>query len=306
MEHTAVMAELAKIDGARGTWSWMLEKGNRGYGLVPWVSNPLWWDQYDQIYSVTGNIAQPIFTPAIVEWRAPEDVDNEWWEVANTALPYVAVQACATFGSYTLDEGGPIGTAALNIIDYWHRDDDSHDFSWFGLPLWQITPIDEQMAWNWSECFNQYWSDHPETRLIPFLSGNGMEHGEYEIDGETYVCAFDDGQDCTCGLDHDMSVLYQRAYQGWYFPTYRDPNDTAQEFWTAWDWGLNRYIQATSALHELVRAEGESYPCLSSWVSSQSPFSDTRPSSAWTHVAEPESSTHSTSSQPSLDFSTAA
>lgn len=303
MEWAAAMQAIRPVDGVRGTWSWMLQEGNHGYGLVPWISNPMWWDQFDQIYEVAPQIdGRPIFTPGIVEWHSP--VNNDMWEtVVDTSVPNLAVSACALLGT-DIFESGATGTLGLNMVNYWESR--AMEYSWFGLPVWQVTPIDEDTAHKWSDWFYTHWNQYPELLELPHLSGWGPSHRHVEVDGDEVLCDADSGQECICGVEWEWDALDSRSQQGWYFPAERITNDPNPDpFWTVWDWGLDRYIRATAAIHELVAAEGENYPCLSSWVLSQSPFLATQPSNAWTWIAEGKSSDLSMSSQLFLDFSTA-
>lgn len=309
MEHPEIMAALAPVDGVRGTWKWMLSEGNHGYGLVPWVSNIMYWDQLGSYPNVAQACGDPIFTPALVRWEA---IENDV-----TKIPVVKVVLISAFGAG--NDYWP-GTVLLNTSVF---DDDETNDPWdnfvvtgeFELPVWAVTPIPEEDAMSWAKHSNIYWDSLPETWRVTQIFSD-MEHGSYDAHGELIPCILDDitvshwqfgsGVACDCGLEADIELLTEREWTGSYFPFER--NELNERFFIVWDWGFTRYLRATANLHELEanNIRNESLQCLSFWVSSQSPFWATQPSSEWIPVSERKLSTPLTSSQLSLDFSTVA
>ncbi len=306
MEHADIMEVLAPVEMGRGTWKWMLEEGNFGYGLVPWVSNVTYRDELGYYGHLSDTIDMPIYTPALVRWWSP--INSSIYTISDTEIPYVAVEIDTAFGFITVDAFGTLEMNGLDGMSYenWETLTTS---GLAALPIWCVTPIAQEEYECWMNEFKTFWQRFPETDNIPFIHSE-MEHNyvindaneEIECPSQTWFPDYtvplrEEPPDCSCGIEDDIDLLIKRLYSGSYFP--RDRIYSEDNFFDVWDWAFERYLNAIKAINHTVNEnihETEKFICLSSWAWSQSPFSVTSGSSDYHHIAERELSTPSMSS----------
>ena len=297
-----ILRELGPVDGVRGTWSRMLEPGRRGHGLVPWIADLGWWDQVYNTTDVTQD--QPILLPAIVEWSAP--TLQELHEM-DMGFPWVRVRKLTAFGSdgdymrhgyiqmVCPDDDCMEWIYDVNsqIIDKYEDDPDRRIL--YGLPVWSVTPIDDEYARHWAKILKTHWDQFSETTYIPYLSSDRFMGCAIFYDNEGY-CSLEQPCDACAAYQDAEQLLCDRITDTTYWPDQFD-----DQFAETWKWAVTRWVHAWTRL----ATTREDYECPSFWVSSHSPYSGTRRSDALAREIERASSMPSTSSQLSLEFSTA-
>jgi len=285
------MERLLLIDGRRATWSRMLDTQLSGHGLVPWVSDIEWWDQVYSTKHLTGG--EPTLLPAIVRWYAPSEEDEKYFDFA---LPHVVTNdRLITAFANSIDISHLLAHNTASNYDMYHPVEADQPRA---IPLWAVTPIDDDIADYWSSLMSKHWSRFPEIEAINYF------YSDYEAcPDETGQCAYSpygsynrspDPWFChDCALhNHHIETVIENIQTNAYFPDLPDP------FPQTWKWAINRYIRGWISVNEL----DEEHPCQYSWASWLSPYWDTPRYGDWTTEIERASSIPLTSSQLCLEF----
>jgi len=297
-EHRKVFMErLSLIDGRRATWTRMLDDGRSGHGLVPWVSNVDWWDQISYVSHLTDNT--PDLSPAFVQWRAPTTDEAEHF--SDVDFPFVVAEDefIAAFSS-DLDICHPLAFNTGNNYDYHPAETGQLR----AIPLWAVTPIDEEFYHEWLRLSNEHWRSFPELEVIQYLytdfeSECTDDTGEcfnspYHPNGYITYPDLPDNRDfcgrCALFQDH-VERLRVTLTDRLYFPNLPEP------FLDVWKWGVHRYIDGWYTINEYL----EEFPCPYSWASWLSPYLGTQHFGDLTIEKERASSIPSTSFQLSLE-----
>jgi hypothetical protein len=287
--HQVMTDVLSEIDGVRGTWSWMLEPGNHGYGLVPFLTNIEQDGWRGTVSSVTFD--EPLLLPAFIQWQAP-DVDT--YAQHETPFPVVKINGGAWLG-----KNGPLDNfARLTFTEddemYEMYDGDIHDYA---CPVWSVTPIDEEFCVKWSEQFISSFESVDAWLLDYVLCTNEIPHGSFvnPVTGLEEACIGygpDDVEyNCWCGAQGAVQESVDRIAEGSLWV----PTD--DQFDQIWSWTVNRWVRAWSSLCAYAEHNKETEPtCLYSSVSSRSPYFRTLGSDDLTQQIEQLSSTRSMSS----------
>jgi hypothetical protein len=290
---------LGPIDGVRGTWSWMFTQGNHGYALAPFIVDLEWWDQVHRCHTLTKG--QPEVLPAFVEWQVPA---GNVYDHYGVDVPIAEI----TDGTYPLSEQLELECtyhfASYNfIIDEECFEASNAEFMLPTLPLWALTPIDEDTYKKWSQAFQPKYNELDDYVISSIQADGYGYHGEY-INPSTFTPEQCEGYEyegtgnCDCGLagaQHEQeNLIYERKL--WVIPD--------DDFLPVWNWTVSRWAQGWNAIRHASNNKKEDPFCLSSLVSSHSPYSRTLDSDDLTQEIARLSSIPLTSSQPWQESST--
>jgi hypothetical protein len=285
---------LQSIDGARGTWSWMLEEGNHGYGLVPMIADIDYWDQTTQTWLLTKN--QPCIYPAFIYWEATTGDDYDHCE---EDVPVLSVVGGKWLGDDSDYHSMAVHTFLLDEECYFNS---RGQVSPFFVPVWSVTPVDEETWLRWSDQFSKRHS-HVEGWVIDSVLADGSDwHGEYDepntekqIQCDGYHPDIESGLSCPCGLELAQRSIANDIYSGALWPT-----DLDDEFKDVWRWTVSRWLNGWNNINIL----GKDSRCQYSLASSHSPYSHTLDSDDLAHENERLCLIPSTNSALSPEYST--
>lgn len=255
---------LKPVDGIRGTWSWMLEKGNHGYGIVPFIVDVEYWDQIYHTIDVTKG--SPEVLPAFVEWVAP--VEDTYAHLEG-AIPVVEI-----VGGWWLDNDSDLHQNMA--FNNWWLDDHCYYESGGSLaamaPVWSVTPISEDICAEWMNAF----AGQAVGRFDPYISSTFLSdsddcHGEYYDEyGRTLLCQGNLGEadrKCPCGLEQAQIDVHNAIYDK---SLWVDPGS---EFRDVWKWTVTRWLDGWQAMNTFAHTVNKEDPlCPSSLVSLRSPY----------------------------------
>lgn len=274
---------LKPIDGIRGTWSWMLEDGNKGFGIVPFIVDVDWWDQTGRTSDMTKD--QPEVLPAFVTWEAPS---ASLYNHVGHAMPVVEI----TGGSWLTDD---CYYPVMGQQNWWfdeecyYQNDNLISFS----PVWSVTPIDQDSYVQWAEAFESKRKLVDTLLLESIVLNQEGYHLEYydehdqlqECDG--YPLAL--GEKCPCGLEEAQEQVTRAIYdKKWW-------TNPGLEFENVWKWTINRWLDGWQAINTTALSKEDPF-CLYSSASLLSPYFRTLRSDVLAREKERLSLTHSTSS----------
>jgi hypothetical protein len=255
---------LKPIDGARGTWSWMLEEGNRGCGLVPMITDVEYWDVVGNTWTLTKN--QPYIYPAFISWQAPNCFD---YEHCTEGIPVLKVTGGSWLGDDSEYHSMILHTFLLD--EYCYCNSHGPD-PCFYVPVWFVTPLDEDAWTQWSTQFSALHSKIGGWLIDSIVSDDYGWHGQYiNAKGESIECEsspdeHSDSDSCPCGLHRaqDQMIIDLESGALW-------PKDLDDQFKDVWRWTVSRWLSGWNSINDLSRRED----CPYSLASSHSPYSRT-------------------------------
>jgi hypothetical protein len=254
---------LKPIDGARGTWSWMLEEGNHGYGLVPMIVDMEWWDQATHTWLVSKD--EPYIYPAFITWEATTCFDYDHCE---EEIPMLSVTSGSWLGSDADYHCMAIHTFLLDEECFFNS---AGEITPFYVPVWAVTPIDENEWIRWANQFSTMHSRVDGWLIDSFLSEDSGWHGEYinPVTGSQDECQgilveTINTDDCPCGLSKAQEQLVNDIYSGALWPT-----DLDNEFKDVWRWTVSRWLNGWNNINMLRKDPN----CPYSLAWSRSPYS---------------------------------
>lgn len=257
---------LKPIDGIRGTWSWMLEEGNHGYGIVPFIVDVEYWDQVHSTIDVTKD--KPEVLPAFVEWVAPNE--NTYAHLEG-AIPVVEI-----VGGWWLDNDADY---CQNMAFYnWWLDEYCHDENNLNIaslaPVWSVTPISEDTCNKWMSAFAEQAA---KSKFDSYVSSTiiadnddyhrGYEYGENGLWIQCPGYSSNHNEKCPCGLEQAQEDTHNAIYDKSLWV------DLGPEFHDVWKWTITRWLDGWQAMNTFAHTVNTEDPlCPSSLVSLRSPY----------------------------------
>lgn len=276
---------LDSIDGVRGTWSWMLESGNHGYGLIPFIVDLEYWDLSLSTSSITKDA--PVVVPAFVRWDSNYSLGNLDRDEIHYPGPLIRVTEFST----------PFNGADpwVFIANFAEADPYEPDFA---IPVWSVTPVDENFVNKWAPVFKDKWSKEINSAALSLLLADAP-HEYTDYNNKEYNC-YVSSNNCVCGLQEEIESLDKTIYS-----TNNLWVPTDYEFEQVWSWTISRWVRAWNEIGKLsAHLRERNDQCLYSLVSWHSPYSRILDSEDLMTEIERMSLTHSTSFQHSLESST--